>query len=362
MSKNYDLAIVGSVGLPSSYGGFETLVEELVLGFGDRFRVLVYCTKKKRKDFPSSYLNADLDYIGFDANGWQSILYDFVALWRSVKVAKTVLVLGVSGCLLLPVLRMRYLNVRFVTNIDGLEWRRKKWGLVARFFLQLSEFFAVNFSHEIISDNKGIQEYVSSKYGVQSSFIPYGGDNKNQSKDDEISHSQTFGVSNYFFSVCRIEPENNIHLILRAFYEDRTKNLVMVGNWVSSAYGSDLKNSYSEYSNIQLLDPIYDQSILFKLRSESIGYIHGHSAGGTNPSLVEAMNAGVAIFCFDVIYNRYTTENQAFYWSKSSDLLNLISTLSDDSLKESASVLKKIASHRYSWKAIVYSYEKVLFI
>ena len=136
----------------------------------------------------------------------------------------------------------------------------------------------------------------------------------------------------------------------------------MVGNWVSSAYGRDLKNSYSEYSNIQLLDPIYDQSILFKLRSESIGYIHGHSAGGTNPSLVEAMNAGVAIFCFDVIYNRYTTENQAFYWSKSSDLLNLISTLSDDSLKESASVLKKIASHRYSWKAIVYSYEKVLFI
>ena len=114
--------------------------------------------------------------------------------------------------------------------------------------------------------------------------------------------------------VCRIEPENNVHVVLKAFAQLPEKTFVMVGNWNNSEYGKSMKADYGNYSNIHLLDPIYDQVKLDKLRSNCLVYIHGHSAGGTNPSLVEAMYLGRPVIAFDVSYNCVTTENKALYF------------------------------------------------
>ena len=126
-----------------------------------------------------------------------------------------------------------------------------------------------------------------------------------------------FLSENYAFKVCRIEPENNVHLILEAFYKYPLLNIVLVGNWNNSVYGKQLKLQFESFENIYLLEPIYDQNILNQLRSNCYLYIHGHSAGGTNPSLVEAMYLELPIIAYDINYNRETTSNKALYFKDS---------------------------------------------
>lgn len=295
-SGNVDLAIVGTVGLPARYGGFETLAHELSMRFAPDRSVLVYCTRHGRTEFPPQLGSVELDYVKWNANGWQSIPYDFVCLWRAVRRrAKTVLVLGVSGGLLIPLLRILAPDAKFVTNVDGVEWKREKWGALARFILKVSERFAVRGSHTIVADNQGIVEHVRHHYGSESVLIAYGGDNEAGLLDPLATRDTRFPAGEYCFTVCRIEPENHIHLILQAFSTAPEKHLAIVGNWNISDYARSLREKFSQQANIELLDPIYDQARLHRLRLEASAYIHGHSAGGTNPSLVEAMFSGVPI-------------------------------------------------------------------
>ena len=152
-------------------------------------------------------------------------------------------------------------------------------------------------------------------------------------------------------SVCRIEPENNCHMTLEAFKNSKEK-LVFIGNWYRNGYSKQLKEEYSGYGNIILFDSMYDLEILHTLRKNTKYYIHGHSAGGTNPSLVEAMFFGRPILSFDVIYNRETTKNKAHYYTNADDLLQLIEHGVDNG-KE----LKQIASEEYIWSKIAKEYE-----
>jgi len=358
---SYDLAIVGTVGLPARYGGFETLADELTSRLVARYRVCVYCTRKGRDEFPTNYMGATLQYVGLDANGWQSIPYDIVSLWRAASNTTTVLLLGVSGCMFLPLLRLFSPRVRIVTNIDGLEWKRKKWGFLARAILRCSEWAAVRFSDEVITDNQGIQEHVMSSYGRPTTLIPYGGDNRCAAESTHAPRDSTYPAGSYFFGVCRIEPENNIHHVLSAFKQTPSRSLVLVGNWDISDYSRDLRRNFSDVPNLQLADPIYDQTRLARLRAEAVAYIHGHSAGGTNPSLVEAMMAGMAVLAYDVNYNRYSTEGCARYWRDAAQLADLLSTLSETALRGDAKVMGKIARRCYKWETIGQKYESILF-
>lgn len=357
----FELTIIGTAGLPARYGGFETLADELTSRLAARHRLCIYCTRKGRAEFPTSYRGATLAYLGLDANGWQSIPYDIVSLWRAAFVTRTVLVLGVSGCLFLPVLRLVAPRLRIVTNIDGLEWKRKKWGLLARAVLRASEWAAVRFSHEVIADNQGIQDHVMSSYGRSAHLIPYGGDNHRPARPSDVPRDTVFAPGSYFFGVCRIEPENNIHHMLAAFRQTPTRQLVLVGNWNISAYSRDLRTRHADAANIQLADPIYDQARLARLRIEAIAYIHGHSAGGTNPSLVEAMMAGAAVIAYDVNYNRYSTEGRARYWKTAADLARAVSSLTEQELREDAEAMREIARRRYTWETVSQKYKSLLF-
>ncbi len=341
------IAIIGSVGVPASYGGFETLVENL-LDENDPV-LLVYCSGKQYKVRHKRYKNAKLRYVNLDANGVQSIPYDVLCIIDALRQGVTAfLVLGVSGAVILPFVRL-FSGVKIITNIDGLEWRRDKWSWVAKCYLKFSERLAVKSSHVVVADNEAIADYVKSEYGTSSEVIAYGGDHA------VIERLELNISGDYALGLCRIEPENNVHLILAAFEAARFR-LKFVGNWDNSIYGRELKAKYNGSGYIELIDPVYDVAVLFKLRSECGYYVHGHSAGGTNPSLVEVMHFAKTILCYDCDYNRATTENKAIYFEDVSDLQLAISRLSLVDNKSVGADMLEIAQRRYTWGIVKAQY------
>lgn len=347
------VAVVGTVGLPACYGGFESLVENITLNSGN-VEYDVFCSSKVYPEKQSMHNDADLIYLPLHANGPQSIPYDILSLIYCLKLkSDTVLILGVSGCIFLPVFRL-FSKARVVTNIDGLEWKREKWGKWVKRFLKFSERLAVKHSDVVVTDNQAITDYVASEYGVDSVTIAYGGDHaiRNVAYDDPNDK--------YALGLCRIEPENNVEMILQA-YSKLSKKLKFVGNWNNSDFGRRLKAYYSQFDNIELLDPIYDLDELYKLRRGCTLYLHGHSAGGTNPSLVEMMHFGCPILTYDCNFNRYSTYDKAHYFGSSEQLIELVSTVSEQDKVTNGQNMQEIASQHYTWRKITQQYESTYF-
>lgn len=340
------ICIIGSVGVPASYGGFETLAERLIETDHVKFRV--YCSAKHYNNRISKYKNAELVYIPIDANGISSIIYDsFSMLHALISGHKNFLVLGVSGAIFFPILTL-FPKIKIITNIDGIEWKRKKWNRLAKYFLKFSEYLAIKFSSQIVSDNDAITSYISQEYNTNCKTISYGGDhafiqNPHKTLDANINIS-----SPYALSICRIEPENNIHIILDAFVKINLR-VIFVGNWNNSEYGRGLLNKYQDINNIILLNPIYCLDNLHVLRSSCSVYIHGHSAGGTNPSLVEIMHFAKPVVAFDCSFNRASMENKGNYFSCSK---TLVSILEEFNKLGSGDEMAEIAMRRYTWKNV----------
>ncbi|MGJ8681873.1 DUF1972 domain-containing protein [Paraglaciecola sp.] len=334
-------SVIGTVGVPSSYGGFESLVENLI---PSKKIGLVYCSAPEYIKHPSSYKNTKLKFVNLKANGIQSIPYDVFSILHSLFFTRhDLLVLGVSGAIAIPIFKL-FSNRKVVTNIDGLEWKRNKWGRLAKWFLRLSERIAVNYSDVIIADNEAIEGYVNSCYGTNANVIAYGGDHA-------IRGDIPIVKSDYSLALCRIEPENNIEMILIAFSKCRYKRLKFIGNWNNSEYGKKLKSRFIHFPNIELIDPIYDIDELFEIRKNANLYIHGHLAGGTNPSLVEMMFFDIPILCFDCNYNRYSTEGMSNYFINADHLAILLKT------ELQSNGMKEIAERRYTWDIVKRQYE-----
>ncbi|PMN71098.1 DUF1972 domain-containing protein [Enterovibrio norvegicus] len=345
------VAVIGTVGIPACYGGFESLVEYLTKYSSDAIKYHVFCSSKSYSEKKSIHNGAVLSYIPLSANGIQSIPYDIFSLVKCLFIKPDVtLILGVSGCVFLPIYRF-FSSSKIVTNIDGLEWKRDKWGHWTKRFLKLSESLAIKYSDVIIADNKAIGDYVVREYGFDNEVIAYGGDHVIPINSSDVKKSD------FYLSLCRVEPENNVEMILDSFSRS-DKKLKFIGNWDRSDYGSKLKGKYSSFPNIEILDPIYDLSELYVLRKSCIGYIHGHSAGGTNPSLVEAMHFGMCIYAFDCDFNRYSTENTALYFSSVDSLLNILVSQDDGIVTSQVGEnMKKIAMSRYTWETVSRQYE-----
>lgn len=360
--KNQKIAIIGTVGLPAKYGGFETLAEHLVEHLGSKWDISVYCSAKAytKQERVKTYKGARLLYLPFKANGIQSIIYDCISIVHALFYADVLLILGVSGGFILPFVRL-FTNKKILISIDGIEWKRNKWSKLGRLYLWMAEWIAVKSSHADIADNESIQDYTAIRYKTLSNIIEYGADHTlNVNSTDADKKNYPFLKAPYAFKVCRIEPENNIGMVLQAFSMLPKHTLVLVGNWNNSDYGLEMRSQYSSFPNIILLDPIYDQRALDVLRSNCYVYIHGHSAGGTNPSLVEAMFLGLPVIAYGVTYNKTTTEGKAMYFSNVNQLLSLIKEKSIAELKQSALVMKEIANRRYTWKLIADKYEYMI--
>ncbi|MEM1324251.1 MAG: DUF1972 domain-containing protein [Bacteroidota bacterium] len=359
---NKKLGIIGTVGVPAKYGGFETLVHYLVKNLNQQIDITVYASKKaySKEERVEEWNGAKLKYIPLKANGIQSIFYDIFSIFHALIYCDVLLVLGVSGCIILPFVKL-FSKKKIIVNIDGLEWRRPKWNKAIRMFLLFSERIACKYADEIVTDNQILKEYVKIRYNTNGRLIEYGADhNAKVSSTPKDFERYPFLARKYGFKVSRIEPENNIHVILDAFSAYPEHELVLVGNWDNSSYGRKLKAKYKVYRNLHILDPIYELEELNLLRSNAHYYVHGHSAGGTNPSLVEAMYLELPVLSFDVIYNRCTTNNEAIFFSDGFELQTQIRQLDQLPLRLVARKLKRYAEKKYLWRKIAYRYAALI--
>ncbi|MFI5222100.1 MAG: DUF1972 domain-containing protein, partial [Bacteroidia bacterium] len=350
------LAIIGTVGVPANYGGFETLAEQLVINLDEDYDLTVYCSREHYYQQPSHYKNAKLVYLSLNANGVQSILYDIVSIFHAVRRSEVLLILGVSGAVCFPFIRLFYPKIKLITNIDGIEWKRAKWNRIAKWYLKFSEKIAVKYSHRVIADNRMIVEYVNETYHIDSELIEYGVEHSHT--DSEISSGLPEG--SYDIAVCRIEPENNVHVILEAYSKVNSFKLVFIGNWEANEYARKLKERFGKFPNIMLIHSIYDLEELNRYRKFARLYVHGHSAGGTNPSLVEAMYLNLPVAAFDVNYNRETTENKCLYFKNADELSGIITQTPNEQLDAIADELHRISLRRYSWTVIARKYRHLL--
>ena len=268
-NEKVKLAIVGTQGLPNQYGGFETLVEYLAKHLSKRFKITVFCSSSVYENKLSELHGCKLIYLPLRANGIQSIVYDIISILKSVKKYDKILILGASGGIILPFLR-KY-KTKFILNFGGLDWQRSKWGRCTKKFLKLSEKLAVRNSGTLIADNVGIQKYIRHEYKRESLLIEYGGDQVTQEVvDSNDIKKHPFLKQKYALSVARIQPDNNVEIILEVFSQDVSMPVVFIGNWNASSYGNEMRKKYSNRHNIILLDSIYDQKELksiLKLRN-----------------------------------------------------------------------------------------------
>ena len=351
------LSIVGCAGVPAAYGGFETLAENLAV-YRERqglpVELTVFCSGRGG---PAAFHGARLAYVPLPANGIASVAYDAwslaLAVWRR---ADTVLVLGVSGAVALPLVRCLG-RTQVVTNIDGIEWRRAKWGWLARNFLRLSEWIAVHCSHRVVADNQGVAEHVAQRYGVPCTVIAYGGDHAIEAVGRPYPAALP---TRYALALCRIEPENNVAMILEAFSQSPALPLVFVGNWNASPFGREMRERYQGVGHLVLADPEYDAGVLKTLREGASLYVHGHSAGGTNPSLVEMMHFGVPVAAFDCVFNRYTTQEQATYFADVQGLVAAVAALPDLAAAGAGGRMRDLARQRYTWDQVGAKYFQAL--
>jgi len=354
--RKLKIAIVGTKGLPANYGGFETLAEQLTMRLFSDFQFYVYCSKPSYNRKPKEINRVKLLYVDYKANGYQSAFYDILSIHHASKFCDVILILGISGCIYLPIIK-QLSTKKFIVNLDGIEWKRDKWSFVSRLFLRISEYIAVNFADVLISDNIEIKKYINNQFKKNSVYIPYGGDFSEHycSKLDLTQYYPTL-VKRFAFSVCRIEPENNIHIILQSFSKMKDFQIMIVGNWNDSRYGRVLKKKYGDYNNIILVGAIYKKILINQLRSKCTWYIHGHSAGGTNPSLVEAMAFGCPVLAYDVSFNRSTTNNEALYFKTARELIDLVMNTPNNKLFKIGKYMRKLADSNYSWDFICKQY------
>lgn len=366
------VAVIGTQGVPANYGGFESLVENIIgENCSPDVQYTVFCSSKDMgrtaKDsgktgsdslaLPREYKGARLRYVPLHANGMQSIPYDILSMLRSLRGYDVLLILGVSGCLFMPALRMLARKKRLIVNIDGLEHRRDKWGATAKRVLRTSEALAVRYADVVVADNKGIADYVRDTYGREAVMIAYGGDHvrRNVPEERQARILESYGVvpQQYGITVCRIEPENNCHVTLEAFAEVG-KPLIFIGNWRHSEYARSLHAKYCDTPGMTLVDSEYDLDRLYTLRSNAEVYVHGHSAGGTNPSLVEAMFIGRPVIAYDCVYNRETMHGLGRYFKDAASLARLLTEE-----PESGEPLRRLAEREYTWRHIAECYEKI---
>lgn len=356
------IAIIGSDGLPARYGGFETFVEQIAPRFAALgHQVVVVGSSVGRTDTPLRIPGLDVVNLPMRANGPQSVPFDLWSFWRVRRTADAILLLGVSAGLFVPLMSLLAGHRRIVVNVDGLESRRAKWHGLAKAFLALSERIAIRSASSIVCDNDGIADIVRARYGRRSTTIAYGNDHVLRMPHQQAAEiiSRRYGLSpfGYCLSIARIEPENHIIEMIEGFLQSSLPRYVLVGNFNDRPYGLSIKERVRRDPRILLIDATYDPETLGALRTCCSIYLHGHSVGGTNPSLVEILPYARPIIAYDCVFNRHTLRDSCGYFRSSDDLQRTLDA-HDHSLHAPPSNL--VDSPEYQWQRIAASYLREL--
>lgn len=355
------IAIIGTDGVPARYGGFETFVEQVaphLTAMGHD--VLIIGSGVGRVGAPPQRAGIEVHNLPIMANGSWSVLFDLISAWRVRRVADVILVLGVSGGIFFPLIRWFVRGRRLILNVDGLESKRAKWQGLKRKFLILSERIAVRYADAVISDNRGIAELVERHYGRASAIIAYGADHVQTSVSSQAEQvlADRFGLKkgNYLLTVARVEPENNIQMMIEGFLNSGCPTYAILGNFRSTAYGADIVGKYSNHPRLRLIDAIYEPELLAALRSGCSLYLHGHSVGGSNPALIEMLPYARPILAYDCIFNRSTLRDSGGYFRDAQSLTPVLKAGSWQELVPPAAVRDDPA---YQWANIAREYLKV---
>lgn len=354
------IAIIGTVGLPATCSGFEILADNLVKQLSDQYDITVYCSKRhfSQESRQSTYQKATLKYLPFNFYGFQGVLYNSIAIFRAMFKADILLVFGVAGAWVFPLVN-KLTNKKIIVSIDNSEWKRDKAGAFAKRYFRWSEKIARKFAHADIADNESLLNPVAIRNGSIGALIESGTNHKASVRptaaDKEI---YPFLAKPYALKICSVEPVTNVHLVLELFSTMRKYKLVVVGNWKNSSYGISLLDKYAGFENLVLLDPVQDQHMLDLIKGNAYIYIHGHSAGCSNATLIEAMYLGLPVIAFDIPNNRSITENKALYFTTTADLKSLIENTRIGELKEIGLLMKEIAYRTNSWSFIAEKYNK----
>jgi len=250
-------------------------------------------------------------------------------------------------------------HIRLITNMDGLEWKRSKYSKKVQKFLQYAEKLAIKHSDVLIADSLGIKDYLKAKYNVDSTFIAYGVETNN-TYDDSILKELDVIKNEYNMLIARIEPENNIEIILKGVTQsNNNQDFVVIGN-VGNKFGKYLVKKFKKHKQIKFIGSIYNLPKLNSLRKNSNIYFHGHSVGGTNPSLLEAMASYAFICAHDNIFNKSILEKNSFYFLNETDVIRILQTKNKKDYQVLINENYKKVTQNFNWETINQQYEQLI--
>ena len=353
------IGILGTRGIPNHYGGFEQFAEYLSVGLVDRCHdVWVYNSHQNPFKEPQ-WRGVSLirchdpeEYMGVPGQ----FVYDFNCILDSRNRNFDILLqLGYTSSSVWH--RFLPSQPKIITNMDGLEWQRSKYNRYVQRFLQYAETLAIQSSDQLIADSLTIGEYLMKKYEAPSTYISYGAD-VFESPNASLLHSFQVNPKQYFLLIARMQPDNHIEEIIKGVLGSSGHTpLVIIGN-IGNKYGKYLEKSYAS-GTIRFSGPLFDKATLNNLRYFSKLYFHGHSCGGTNPSLLEAMAASAPVCAHDNPFSREVLGQNALYFSNFRDISEIINTLEVQPVPESFILnnIQKICSD-YQWSNVISAYEE----
>lgn len=353
------IAIVGTRGIPNHYGGFEQCAEYLALGLVKRgFEVIVY--NSHNHPYQEKVWNGVQIVHCYDPENTigtaGQFIYDLNCILDVRKrQCDVILQLGYTSSSIWGWLMPKKAVV--TTNMDGLEWKRTKYSEKIKKFLRYAESLGVKYSDHLISDSIGIQDYLKEKYKASSTYIAYGA-TLFDTPDSSILTAYKLIANQYDMLIARLEPENSIEVILDGVVQANvSRPFLVIGNH-ETTYGNYLKNKFSNHSQIQFIGGIYNIEVLNNLRYYSNIYFHGHTVGGTNPSLLEAMASGSLICANDNPFNKYILGDDAIYFQNASDVSSHISNVKyhQDNYQLMLQANSKKITTVYDWEIISEQY------
>ena len=340
------IGIIGTRGIPNYHGGFEQFAEFFSVFLNKKGHDVYVYSSHNHPYQEEEFDGVKLIHCNDPENKVGTVgqfVYDFNCIRDSRKRGFDILLqLGYTS----NSIWHRWLPKKtiIITNMDGLEWKRTKYSKKVRRFLKYAESLAVKSSDYLIADSPGIQNYLKDKYQVESTFIAYG---SFQFENENVEVLSEYKVEPYEYHIliARMEPENNIETILDGVLQAESQiPFLVVGKHDTNKFGAYLKDKYKNHENIRFLGGIYNQEHLNNLRYFSKVYFHGHTVGGTNPSLLEAMASHSLIVAHDNQFNKYILNEDAFYFSDAAGV---------------ASVLKKIKSKQDYQQFVAGNIEKI---
>lgn len=374
--------IIGSKGIPSNYGGFETFVEKLTENQkSDQIKYHVSCLATDKREFVHNgarCFNVKVPNIG----PAKAVYYDLVALQECIKYIKKNNIdnpiIYILACRIGPFMWLfknvlKKYNITLFVNPDGHEWKRGKWSAPIKKYWKISERLMVKHADLLVCDSKNIEKYIKedySKYNPQTTFIAYGADSeKSKLADDDLTLTNWYKEKNvkqneYYLVVGRFVPENNYETMITEFMNSNTKkDFVLITNVEQNKFYEELKikTSFDQDSRIKFVGTVYNQELLKKIRENAYGYFHGHEVGGTNPSLLEALATTNLNLLLDVGFNKEVGMDGAVYFSKENNnlahLIDELETISKEEILSLGQKAKKRIETEYTWEKIVNEYE-----